>query len=65
MSTANNRTVPPLVYPVVERIKKEFKDVEIILNGGVRDFESVDYLLNGFYDRYDKSASEERRATKA
>jgi len=35
LSPRQNRTVPPLDYAAVYRIKQDFPDLEIILNGGV------------------------------
>jgi tRNA-dihydrouridine synthase A len=35
LSPKENRTVPPLNYPRVYRLKKEFPELRIILNGGV------------------------------
>ena len=41
LSPAENRTLPPLRYDRVRRLKQDFPELEIILNGGVHDFESV------------------------
>lgn len=41
LSPKENRHIPPLNYPYVYRLKKEFSDLEIILNGGVTDNDSV------------------------
>ena len=35
LSPKENRTVPPLNYPHVYRLKKEFPELRIVLNGGV------------------------------
>jgi tRNA-dihydrouridine synthase A len=35
LSPKENRTVPPLVYPTVYRLKEEFPELGVILNGGV------------------------------
>ncbi len=43
-----NREKPPLNYSRVDRLKKKFKDLEIILNGGIRDLEQVVELLSRF-----------------
>jgi tRNA-dihydrouridine synthase A len=36
LSPKENRTIPPLRYDVVYTLKKDYPDLEIILNGGVR-----------------------------
>lgn len=41
LSPKENRTVPPLDYPLVYRIKQEFPDLEIIINGGIRTLEET------------------------
>ena len=35
LSPKENRTVPPLCYEFVYRLKQDFQDLEIILNGGI------------------------------
>jgi tRNA-dihydrouridine synthase A len=45
LSPRENRTIPPLRYDVVYRLKREFPELRIILNGGVRDSESVQQHL--------------------
>jgi tRNA-dihydrouridine synthase A len=35
LSPAENRTVPPLRYDVVYRLKRDFPSLEVVLNGGV------------------------------
>jgi tRNA-dihydrouridine synthase A len=37
LNPRQNRTVPPLRYEVVHRLKADFPHLEIILNGGLRD----------------------------
>ena len=37
LSPKENRDVPPLDYPLVERLKRERPDLTIVLNGGVPD----------------------------
>jgi tRNA-dihydrouridine synthase A len=45
LSTAQNRTIPILKYDIVQRIKYEFPDMNIILNGGIDNFEdSLNYI---------------------
>ena len=41
LSPAQNRSLPPLRYERVHRLKRRFPGLEIILNGGVRDLESA------------------------
>ncbi len=42
LSPKENREIPPLRYEVVYRLKQDFPDMEIILNGGVRTLEEID-----------------------
>jgi len=37
LSPRENREVPPLNYPVVYELKKQFSDIDIIINGGITD----------------------------
>ena len=41
LSPAQNRTLPPLRYDRVYRLKQDFPELEIVLNGGVHHLESV------------------------
>ena len=41
LTTKNNRTVPPLNYDFVTRIKKEYPYVQFILNGGIDSIEKA------------------------
>ncbi|WP_269646187.1 tRNA dihydrouridine(20/20a) synthase DusA [Thioalkalivibrio thiocyanodenitrificans] len=41
LSPKENREIPPLRYDVVHRLKADFPHLEIILNGGVRDLDTV------------------------
>ena len=45
LSPKENRTVPPLNYDYVYRIKQQFPDLEIIINGGIRDLDSAEAHL--------------------
>jgi tRNA-dihydrouridine synthase A len=45
LSPKENRTVPPLKYERVYRLKRQFPDLDIILNGGVTSVEQVDEIL--------------------
>ncbi|WP_246814232.1 tRNA dihydrouridine(20/20a) synthase DusA [Kiloniella majae] len=42
LSPKQNREIPPLKYDVVYRVKEDFPDLEIILNGGVQTLEQVE-----------------------
>lgn len=42
LSPKQNREIPPLKYDVAYQIKKDFPDLEIILNGGVTDLEQAE-----------------------
>jgi tRNA-dihydrouridine synthase A len=41
LSPKENREIPPLRYDVVHRLKTDFPHLEIILNGGIRDLDTV------------------------
>ena len=41
LSPAENRTVPPLHYGRVRRLKREFPRLTVVLNGGIRDTASA------------------------
>jgi len=41
LSPKDNRTVPPLNYDRVYRLKQEFPDLTIVLNGGIKSVEQV------------------------
>ncbi|WP_339672862.1 tRNA dihydrouridine(20/20a) synthase DusA [Dasania marina] len=45
LSPKENREIPPLQYDMVYRLKKDFPDLEIILNGGLVDLASCDAPL--------------------
>ncbi len=46
LSPKENRTIPPLNYPRVYRLKKDFPDLEIIINGGIQALEEIDEHLS-------------------
>lgn len=46
LSPKQNRDVPPLRYEVVFQLKKDFPELEIILNGGIISLETVQEHLN-------------------
>ncbi len=41
LSPKENREIPPLRYEVVHRLKRDFPDLVIVLNGGLRSHESA------------------------
>ncbi|MGI9234166.1 MAG: tRNA dihydrouridine(20/20a) synthase DusA [Woeseiaceae bacterium] len=45
LSPKDNRTIPPLNYERVYRIKREFPDLEIVINGGLTDIAKVEEAL--------------------
>ena len=45
LSPKENREIPPLRYDVVYRLKKDFPDLEILINGGVETADQVEEHL--------------------
>jgi len=45
LSPRENRTVPPLDYERVYRLKRDFPELEIVINGGLTDVGQVDDVL--------------------
>ena len=45
LSPKENRTVPPLNYERVFRLKRDFPGLDIVLNGGVTDLARIDELM--------------------
>ncbi|WP_269533683.1 tRNA dihydrouridine(20/20a) synthase DusA [Chitinimonas sp. BJYL2] len=45
LSPKENREIPPLKYDYVHRLKRDFPQLEIILNGGLADWNEVDAQL--------------------
>lgn len=41
LSPRENRNIPPLKYEVVYQLKKDFPDLEIIINGGIKTNEEI------------------------
>jgi tRNA-dihydrouridine synthase A len=41
LSPKENREIPPLKYDYVYRLKREFPDVEILINGGVKNNDEI------------------------
>ncbi len=46
LSPRQNREIPPLRYDKVYRLKREFPELEIIVNGGIRSLEEADRHLS-------------------
>jgi len=45
LSPAENRTVPPLKYETAYQLKRDFPDLNIILNGGLKTIEDIEKSL--------------------
>jgi len=45
LSPKENREVPPLKYDYAYRLKKDFPDLEIIINGGIKTLDEIDAHL--------------------
>lgn len=45
LSPKENRTIPPLDYDRVYQLKKDFPDLEIIINGGIQTLNEIDIHL--------------------
>jgi len=41
LNPKKNRTIPPLNYQFVYKIKKDFPDLEIVINGGINNINSI------------------------
>lgn len=41
LSPKENREIPPLIYQRAYDIKRDFPELEVIVNGGIRDFQQV------------------------
>jgi len=48
LDTKRNRSIPPLNYDLVHRIKQTFPELKIILNGGIEEIENTKKLLDKF-----------------
>lgn len=48
LSPKENREVPPLRYDVAARLKEDFPDLEVILNGGIKTLEECETHLQRF-----------------
>jgi tRNA-dihydrouridine synthase A len=47
LSAQDNREIPPLQYEVVREVKSGFPDLQVIVNGGLRDPEAILGVLDG------------------
>ncbi len=45
LSPKDNRNIPPLNYERVYRLKQDYPEFEIVLNGGVTDLQTIDEVL--------------------
>ena len=45
LSPKENRTVPPLNYERVYRLKRDFPELEMVINGGLSDLDQIDNVL--------------------
>jgi len=45
LSPKENRTVPPLNYERVYRLKREYPELQIVINGGLAEIDQVDEVL--------------------
>lgn len=41
LSPKENREIPPLDYPLVYRMKEEYPELEIVINGGIKTFDEM------------------------
>lgn len=47
LSAQDNREIPPLQYEVVSQVKQAFPDLQVVINGGLREPEAVLRALDG------------------
>mgnify|MGYP001814377906 FL=1 len=45
LSPKDNRTIPPLNYERVYRLKQDYPDLNIVINGGIKEIKQVDSAL--------------------
>jgi tRNA-dihydrouridine synthase A len=45
LSPKQNRDIPPLRYDIVQRIKQDFPELTIIVNGGIKSCDDIEKLL--------------------
>ncbi len=48
ISPQGNRTIPPLSYDFVKKIKNKFPNITFILNGGIKNLDEAESLLKEF-----------------
>ncbi|MDC2975971.1 tRNA dihydrouridine(20/20a) synthase DusA [bacterium] len=48
ISPQGNRTIPPLSYDFVKKIKNKYPNITFVLNGGINDLDKAESLLNEF-----------------
>lgn len=48
LSPKENREIPPLRYDIASRLRNEFPDLTMIVNGGIRELEQADDYLGSF-----------------
>lgn len=46
MNPRENRSIPPLKYDWVLRLKKDFPDLKIVINGGFNNIDNIKSILN-------------------
>jgi tRNA-dihydrouridine synthase A len=46
LSPKENREIPPLNYPFVHQLKRDFPQLEIIINGGIKSYQTIKEQLN-------------------
>ena len=46
LTPKQNREIPPLRYDWVHRLKREFPELEIVINGGIRDWSAIERHLS-------------------
>ena len=47
LSAQDNREIPPLQYDVVSQVKKAFPDLQVVVNGGLREPDAILTALDG------------------
>jgi tRNA-dihydrouridine synthase A len=47
LSAQDNREIPPLQYDVVTQVKKAFPDLQVVVNGGLREPDAILRALDG------------------
>jgi tRNA-dihydrouridine synthase A len=50
LSPKENREIPPLRYEVVYQLKRDFPQLEFVINGGIKDLDTVEQVLTGGLD---------------